>query len=126
MCSYDRKRFIVLQVKTMSSHQRLAGTREWNKRALVIDALFTHFDRDRLAAIRARRLDSTIGLQRSTDADCVPGAVAVPPPTRSVHAVGGRHGGKRNRHSDLVGDRVKHQLVLAVEVMPNSFDLDAG
>ena len=32
MCSPDRKRFIVLQVKTMSSHQRVAGSRQWNSR----------------------------------------------------------------------------------------------
>jgi hypothetical protein len=32
MCSSDRKRFIVLQVKTMSSHQRAAGTRQWKSR----------------------------------------------------------------------------------------------
>ena len=32
MCSSDRKRFIVLQVKTMSSHHRDAGTRQWNSR----------------------------------------------------------------------------------------------
>ena len=29
-CSSDRKRFIVLQVKTMSSHHAVAGTRQWN------------------------------------------------------------------------------------------------
>ncbi len=32
MCSSDRKRFIVLQVNTMSSHHRAAGTRQWNSR----------------------------------------------------------------------------------------------
>ena len=31
MCSSDRKRFMVLQVKTMSSHQALAGTRQWKR-----------------------------------------------------------------------------------------------
>ena len=31
MCSSDRKRFIVLQVKTMSSHQCAAGTRQWKR-----------------------------------------------------------------------------------------------
>ena len=30
MCSSDRKRFIIPQVKTMSSHHRNAGTRQWN------------------------------------------------------------------------------------------------
>jgi hypothetical protein len=32
MCSPDRKRVIVLQVKTTSSHQRAAGTRQWKSR----------------------------------------------------------------------------------------------
>jgi hypothetical protein len=31
MCASDRKRFIVLQVNTMSSHQCEAGTRQWNR-----------------------------------------------------------------------------------------------
>ena len=31
MCSSDRKRFMLLQVKTMSSHQELAGTRQWKR-----------------------------------------------------------------------------------------------
>jgi len=30
--SSDRKRFIVLRVKTMSSHHRAAGTRQWKSR----------------------------------------------------------------------------------------------
>lgn len=30
MCSSDRKRFMVLQVKTMSSHHAAAGTGQWN------------------------------------------------------------------------------------------------
>ena len=40
------------------------------QQALVIDALFVNFDCDQLSTVRARRLDSTIRMQGSTDANC--------------------------------------------------------
>src|SRR2546423_15655755 len=57
------------------------GNQGMEKQTLVINALFVNLDRDRLSTVWARRFDPTIRLQGSTDANCVPRAVAVPPAT---------------------------------------------
>ena len=65
-CSSDRKRFIALQVKTMSSHQRAAGTRQWKTQALVAGTTVVDVDLD--AARRSRgsssRSDRRCGARR--------------------------------------------------------------
>ena len=109
MCSSDRKRFIPLQVKTMSSHQCAAGTRHVEEERLVVHALVADLDRERLAAVGAGRLDPAVGVQRGADADRVPGAVAVPPAAVGLHPVGGRHDRERIEHPQLVGRRIEDE-----------------
>ena len=105
MCSSDRKRFIVLQVKTMSSHHRAAGTRQWKTSVSSSGRLVADLDRDRLAAVRARRLDPPVDAERSADPERVPGAVRVPLPAAGVDAEGRRDSRERVRHPDLTRRR---------------------
>ena len=62
MCPSDRKRFIVLHVKTMSSHHR--GRHEAvEEQRPVIGPFVGDAQKDRLAAIRTRRLDHAVDMQ---------------------------------------------------------------
>jgi len=73
------------------------------KQALVIDALLVNFDRDRLSTVWARRLDPTIHLQGSTDANCV--QAQLPTTSDPLPAHGRRSAPQRmGSPSDLAGD----------------------
>src|SRR5258707_6284125 len=121
-CSSDRKRFIVAQVKTMSSHQRAAGTRQWKSKAVVIGTLIAYRDPRRLAAVTAGGLNPPALVQRGADAERIPGAVAKPPPPGGVNPVRGRDAGERVRHPDRAG-RVEDQRVSVVQPLPAGLDL---
>jgi hypothetical protein len=122
MCSSDRKRFIVLQVKTMSSHQREAATRQWKSRR-------SSSGRCPRTAIESgspesgQGLDLPVDVQGGADPERVPGAVGIPPAAGGVDAVGGRDAGERIRHPDLVRRRVEHERVLVVQAAPAGDDL---
>ncbi len=92
---------------------------------LVIGSPITHVERNRLAAIGAGSLDVAIGVQRRTDPERVPGAVAVPPPSGSLNAVRGRHRREWVGHSNLDGARAEHERMLAMKRTPGSLDLYA-
>jgi hypothetical protein len=72
--SSDRKRFSVRHVKTMSSHQRAAGTAV-EEQALVVGSPAAHRDRNRLATVGAGGLDFAVDVKRSADSERIPGAV---------------------------------------------------
>jgi aminopeptidase len=79
---------------------------------------------ERLATVGAGRLDPAVGVQRGTDAECVPGAVAVPPAAAGVHAVGRRHDGERIEHPQLVGGGIEDESVLGMQPAPALEDLE--
>src|SRR5919197_1726527 len=76
------------------------GDEAVEEQALVVWAAAVHFDRDGLAAVRARGLDPAVRLERRADSEGVPGAVSVPPAaTRHREAAAARvaddHEGRR-------------------------------
>jgi hypothetical protein len=101
----------------MSSHQCAAETGVWNNR-LSSSGLAAHLDRDRLAAIRARRLDHAVDVERRADPERVPGAVRVPPATDGLDAVGSRHSRERIHHPQLVCPCIQDKRVLLVQPPP--------
>ena len=123
MCSSDRKRFIVLQVKTMSSHHRAAGTRQWKSRRLVVRLSVAHLDSDRLTAVGARRLDPTVSVQaprrcrmRPTRSSRTTSARQRTPDTRSEPP-------RTGWPSEALGRRLEHQRVIVVQPPPPALDL---
>ena len=111
MCSSDRKRFIVLQVKTMSSHQRAAGTRQWKSRlgssgcsAAISSAIGSpqsgHEDSTRPSTWSAAQMPSASQAQF---------AYHQRPP--ALDAVRGRHERERVEHADLGGRRIEDEGV---------------
>ena len=99
-CSSDRKRFMVLQVKTMSSHQRAAGRGSGRPGSRRGPPARGH---RRRSARRSpgMRSDSGRRPERGADAERVPRAVRVPVAARRPHAVRRRHRGERIRHPEL-------------------------
>jgi pimeloyl-ACP methyl ester carboxylesterase len=85
---------------------------------LVLRLCVADADRDRLAAIGARRLDSAVGCQGGAHAERIPRAVGVPPAAAGFDPIGGRYRRERKRHSDLTGDRVDDEGVRLVEPLP--------
>ena len=77
----------------------------------------------RLAAVGAGRLEPTVGVERRTDADGVPRAVAVPPAPAGVDPVGGRHDREGIEHPQLVGRLVEDESMLLVQPPPAGDDL---
>ena len=65
------------------------------EQAFVIRALIPHRGLRCLTAVRALCLDPLIVVQGSADAECVPCAIAVPPPPGSLDPVGGWDAGER-------------------------------
>jgi hypothetical protein len=94
--------------------------------ALVIHLLVSHLDRDRFTAIRARRLDPTIRVQGSTDAERIPDAIAVPPAIGRVHPIGRRHSRERVSHTNLGFGGVEHQRVCRMKLAPKVLDFADG
>lgn len=89
----------------------------------VVQPLVAYGDHQRLPAVGTGRLDPPVGVQRGADAEDVPRAVAVPPATAGLHAIGGRNGGERVEHPQLVRRRVQHDGVLRVQPPPAGDDL---
>ena len=83
MCTSDRKRFMVLQVKTMSSHHRAAGTRHMEEEIRSVDPSTTYLDRDRALHSRHTR-DST----RPSTSSAAQMPNACPAPVRSTSVPG--------------------------------------
>ena len=118
MCSSDRKRFIPLQVKTMSSHQCAAGTRTWK--------------RSDSSSARSSRTSTTSGSPQSghdvsirpsaCSAAQMPNASQAQLPyhqrPRGLHPVRGRHDRERVEHPQLVRRRIEDDGVLRVEPPP--------
>ena len=123
MRSSDRKRFIVLQVKTMSSHQRAAGTRQWKSRRSSSGRWSRTAIESGLAGVGAGGLDLPVDVQGSADPERVPGAVGIPPAAAGLDPVRRRDSGERVRHSDLIRRRIEHERVLVVQAAPAGEDL---
>ena len=102
----------------MSSHHARGRDEAVEDERLVVGLRIPYLDRDRVAAVRARRLDAAVDMQRGADPECIPRAVRVPPTAARLDTVGGRHRRKRIRHPQLVRRRVKDERVRVVEATP--------
>ena len=84
----------------------------------TIGPLLFDLDGIRLAAVGTRRLDATVDLERTQNAEGVPSAVGIPPVAARVHPVGRRHCRKRVRHSYLGRRWVQHERMGFVQLTP--------
>src|ERR1043166_5329962 len=110
--SSDRKKSIVFHVKTMSRHQRLAGTAKWMTHGTGSGpAAWTAMSsgsrlcsqRDRTSPLRATGATIPGGPQR------IPGGVRKVPAAAHDHAMLSRNARKRGRHQDLLAVRGEDQ-----------------
>jgi hypothetical protein len=99
------------------------GGRGRLRQAFVIKALIPHRDLRRLTAVRALCPDPPILVQGSADAECVSGAIAVPPPPGGLDPVGAWDAGERVRHPDVTGDWAENESVLRMEPLRAGHDL---
>jgi hypothetical protein len=76
------------------------------------------FDRVQLAAVRTGRLDAPINIERAEDAECIPGAVGIPPTVVRQHTVCGRHRRERVRHPDFVCGRIEDEGMRLMQGTP--------
>ena len=72
----------------------------------------------RLAAVRTRRFDPTLEVERGEDPERVPCAVGIPPAAVCQYSVCRRDRRERVRHADLVRRRVQHERVGLVQRTP--------
>jgi hypothetical protein len=94
------------------------------EQAFVIGSLIAHRNPQRFTAVRARRLDPPVLVQCGADAERIPGAIPVPPPSGRLNTVGGGDTGERVRHPYLAGRRVQNERVPGVQPFPAGHDLD--
>jgi hypothetical protein len=99
------------------------GDQAVKEQAFVIGSLIAHRNPQRFTAVRARRLDPPVLVQGGADAESIPGAVPVPPPSGRLNTVGGGDTGEWVRHPDLACRQVQNERVLGVEPFPASRDL---
>jgi hypothetical protein len=99
------------------------GDQAVKEQIFVIGPLIAHRNPQRFTAVRARRLDPPVVVQGSADAECIPGAVPLPPPPGRLNTVGGGDTGEWVRHPDLAGRQVQNERVLGVEPFPAGRDL---
>jgi hypothetical protein len=95
-------------------------TVEVEEQAFVIRALIPHRDLQCCTAVRAGCLDPPILVQGGADAECVSGAVAVPPPPGSLDPVGGWDAGERVRHPDVSGHWAENEACSACSAWSRS------
>lgn len=62
------------------------------EQAVVVGTCVAHVDRDRVAAVCARRFDAALSVQSSANTEGVPRTVGVPPAVVREHPMRGRHG----------------------------------
>jgi hypothetical protein len=102
----------------MSAHQRPAGTRQWKRRLSSLGPAAADLDLERLAAVRAGRLEPPVHAECRADPERVPRAVPVPRAAVRLDAERRRDGGERVRHPQALAVGVQHDRVLVVEPSP--------
>ena len=83
-----------------------------------VDPSTTHLDRIGLATVGTRRLNPSVDTKRRADAECIPGAVGVPPVSLREDPVRGRNGRERVRHTDRVPVGLEDECMGVVEQLP--------
>src|SRR4051812_23755234 len=84
----------------------------------IVDLTVSYLHHVRLAAIGARRLDSTVHIESAEDAKGIPGAVCIPPEVTRVDAICRRHCRERVRHPDLIGRLIQDEGVRFMKLPP--------
>ena len=93
------------------------------QQACVIRSPVLHFNRHSLTAVRARCFQLSISVQGAEDAERVPCAIGVPPPTIGVYSIGTRDGREWIQHSGLGRRLVQHQTMSVVQPPPSGADV---
>ena len=100
-CASDRKRFIVLQVKTMSSHHAVAGTRQWNSSAGSSGRRSRTSQATGSPQSAHGGLDPTVGVEAAQMPKASQAQFAYHDRPAAWTRERGRHGGERVGHADL-------------------------
>ena len=121
--SSDRRKRIVRQVSTMSSHQRAAATVKWTKPSRLLSASPVTRQIHRVAGVEPGGLDRGVEVEGGGDRQRVPGAVGEPRAVAGAHDVIGGDAGEGERHEDRAPVGGEHDGVGGVQPGQSGFGL---